>query len=251
MENKESLSFNNLNFIQWLKNKLSIKPNYVKDLIGEINFQSFNAKFIERNPNMTSSDFAEMLMNELEMIRFTQAANSKYAEGIIYVIKSNYENEKKALEEEKIIRAQNNEKLENYLRLLDCTPNEFKSLHIDPKFNVVILEKFLAFKNILLDKFRCLSSKFICETDYISIIQIEHLKLFHELKELANNFNKNDSRFFNIKLSELQREIENQCCICCVEYLKTDELIILKCCHMFHAKCLQLWFVIQIKLIFF
>lgn len=243
MENKEYVSLSSLNFMQWLKNKLSTKSDYIKSLIGAANFQTFNAKFIERKPNMTIADFAEMFINELEIIRFTQAANSKYAEGILHVIKSNYENEKKEIYEEKVIRAQNNEKLENYLRLLDCTPDEFKSLHIDPKFIVVIQEKFLNFKNELLDKFRFLSDKFICETDYISVIQIDRLKLFNELKELANSFNKNDSRFFNIKLSEINREIENQCCICCVEYQNADELIILKCCHMFHANCLQSWFV--------
>jgi hypothetical protein len=265
MDNKIAIvEINNSHFaniVEWLKTKVLFNPNYVKEIIGDLNHRAFHSKFITRKPQLSNADFAEMFITELELIRFSSpdAVNQKYAEGVLILLKTKYETEKRShqerLTEIKLVELRASEKVENYLQLLDCSIEEFKAMRTNVQqprhynqFDAHAIENYMNFKQIILDKFKLLELRLSRDDDYITVVQLERLKLTDRLANIILGLNSQQAAqqsqmptSVNLKLSDLQREMGNICCICCVEYTATDDLMILKCSHMFHTPCIVKW----------
>lgn len=109
-----------------------------------------------------------------------------------------------------------------------CTCPDFESRNLSCKHILFTLLKF----------FKCQPSDKV----------LDNIKIGNkELKQLYQRFNKNN------KINELltkfvkQRKIEGECPICCVEMMKSDELVYCKysCGNNIHQKCADEWHQMQ------
>ena len=252
-------SSNFTNISTWVRYKAKHSSDFIKNLIGVENYASFDVKFKSRQSNLSVEDFAEMFIDELELIRFSGAnpLQRSYADGILHVLVSKYEAERKIFvdksEKHKAHAQENYQKVERYLNLLACDIEEFKPMcdqiiHDEHsyQFDRSLDLEYFKFKQDVFAKFSVISEGNNSDEDYISVVQTEKKRLINHLNNIIFSMNNANGAnltptYTKFKFENLQREINETCRICCVEYGGANEVILLKCTHMFHTKCLQSW----------
>lgn len=248
----------------WIKNKVSIDPDYIKNILGSHNYKNFRDKISESRPNLSETEFADILIIQLEILRSSSLhqVEKNVAESIISALYNRHDIEKKDyINKITLQQTFNNnvaQKVETYCQLLDCSAEEFME-PIRNGFNsqdneIYAMTKFAEFKKSIFLKYAEIENQpYKNDEQYISILM--NLKN-QSIKDMIKNIEKkeaklvrgNDVLFSTIKfkLSDIKREIDSKCCsICCDDYNDSDELLLLECTHMFHIKCIEEWFIKQ------
>ena len=252
--------FPNIN--TWIESKVIRDTEFIKNILGETNYKNFKKRLSASKPKLTELNFAQILITQLELLKFSSSsvAERNIIDAVLYSLNLQYSNEKKEFINQKNKQIAFNkfisEKVETYFLLLEYSSEGFIE-DVEDKLDSAdykphIMTKYAEFKRVVYDNFAELGkqNRPPNDEDYISIImsqrQIALDRVISELEEKEDRKNNNRPPLsFDVKLSDLVREIDNKICtICCVEY-NNENLLILECSHLFHKDCVNKWFLKQ------
>lgn len=244
------------NIVNWLKTKVLNNPKFIECLIGAGNYNNIKSTLPS---TATEVELADVLMSGLNIIAQAseRETDRKIATCLIKEIKDRYELERNDHIKNAIAKksfAENiNKNVENYMRLLECGPEEFIQA-IASGFNTTENErianaKFNDFKKIIYAKFAEIENMpHKTDDHYITtIINERKIAIQSMLDEIdINQAQSVSSESIIVQRLSLKREFElTMCPICYVEYKDTDKIELLQCGHSFHPSCIRKWFLKQ------
>ncbi len=242
---------------EWLKTKVSIDPLYLKCVLGETNYNILRNRISTTKKNLLESDFADNIISQLEIIKFSSKNPDEIntVNAFIMTLNNRYNLEKQGYINKQAQSKRIYEKIQLYTDLMQSNAQEFLDI-ADNGFNIdegdtIAYRVYNEYIQNLFNRYKDLEEKNIVTDDiYMNTLSefkgnaIAKLRSELERKETAIIRGGNNPLSFSLKLSDITRELENECSICYEEY-GNKPISLLECGHIFHEACLNEWFTRQ------